>query len=132
MLVTDASVLVAAVADGGGRGAQAREAMRGAGEAHVPHLADLEVASVLYKLVFRGSLDAPTARAAVADFAEMPLIRHPHAALLPRVWELRPNLTAYDAAYVALAETLGVTLLTGDRRLETAPGLRCDVRILPD
>jgi predicted nucleic acid-binding protein len=67
---------------------------------------------------------------ALAAMADFPLIRYQHDLLLPRIWELRHNLTAYDAAYVALAEALGAPLLTRDRRIAAAPGHRARVELV--
>jgi predicted nucleic acid-binding protein len=95
----------------------------------VPELADLEVASVLRRQMKAGTLDARRARLALADLAALPARRAPHRPLLPRCWELRNNLTIYDAAYVALAEVMNTTLLTGDRKLARAPGPQCPIEI---
>lgn len=129
MLVVDASVLVVALADDGGDGDRARERLRGE-RLVVPELADLEVASVLRRHLGAGLLDARRAGLALEDLIALPAQRAPHAPLLPRVWELRGNLTVYDAVYVALAEAVGAALLTGDRRLAGAPGARCVVDVL--
>jgi predicted nucleic acid-binding protein len=88
---------------------------------HVPHLLDLEVAQVLRRFVMARQLDAERAAQALADLADLPLARYPQDLFLSRIWELRSNLTAYDAVYVALAEALGAPLLTRDRRLAKAP-----------
>ena len=93
---------------------------------HVPHLIDLEVASVLRQAVQRGELDDSRASRALADLTDLRAIRYPHAPFLPRIWELRENLTVYDAAYIALAETLDATFVTGDARITRAPGIRCN------
>ena len=95
-----------------------------------PHLLDLEVASALWGLVRRGALDAAVAHSALRQLAVLPVTRCDHRPLLPRCWELRHNLTVYDAAYVALAEAIGATLLTSDQRLVQAPGVRCEVELL--
>jgi predicted nucleic acid-binding protein len=87
---------------------------------HTPHLAVIETASVLRGLVRASKLTEFRARSALQDLAELPIVRHPHEPLLERVWQLRANLTAYDAAYVALAETLKATLVTCDSRLGRA------------
>ena len=129
MLVTDASILVVALADDGADGDVARDRLRRE-ELAAPELVDLEVASVLRKHVARGALDLRRAELALADLVDMPMIRAAHAPLLARVWELRPNLTPYDAAYVALAEALGSPLVTADSRLARAPGLNCAVEVL--
>jgi predicted nucleic acid-binding protein len=88
------------------------------------------VASVLRGQATAGALDAGRAGLALDDLAAAPIERAPHPPLLRRCWELRENLTAYDAACVALAEALEVRLLTGDRRLARAPGPRCQIEVL--
>ena len=87
---------------------------------HAPHLLDIEVAQVIRRYVANGDITADRGWAALVDLADLPLERYPHGFLLPRVWTLRNNLTAYDAAYVALAEALDAVLLTCDKRLATA------------
>jgi len=99
-------------------------------ELHAPHLIDLEVTQVLRRYQSSGEMSPQRARQALAAFAQMPLERHPHWPFLERIWELRRNLTAYDAAYVALAEALGAPLLTCDRALASAPGHRAKVQLL--
>jgi predicted nucleic acid-binding protein len=89
---------------------------------HAPHLIDVEVAQVVRRYAAAGTIEPDRGRAALADLADFPLRRYPHGFLLPRVWELRDNLTAYDAVYVALAEALDAPLLTRDRRLAAAAG----------
>jgi predicted nucleic acid-binding protein len=88
---------------------------------HAPHLLDLEVAQVLRRYVASREIGALRGLRALEDLQDMPLTRYPHAPLLFRIWELRANVTAYDAAYLALAETLDCTLLTRDGRLASAP-----------
>jgi predicted nucleic acid-binding protein len=97
---------------------------------HVPHLVDLEVVQALRRYVREGEIDADVAEAALADLRALDLQRHAHEPLLERVWELRKNLTAYDAVYVALAEVLDGVLITCDRRLSRAPGMRGRVALL--
>lgn len=97
---------------------------------HAPHLIDVEVAQVLRRYAVTGQLDEERCREALADMADLPLTRYPHDFLLPRIWELRDNLTAYDAAYVALAEALDAPLLTRDRRLASAPGYHAHVELV--
>jgi predicted nucleic acid-binding protein len=89
---------------------------------HAPHLLDLEVAQVLRRLVREGAVSAHRADQAIEDFLDLRITRYPHFLLLPRIWQLRNNLSAYDAAYVVLAEKLGARLLTRDRRLASASG----------
>jgi predicted nucleic acid-binding protein len=99
--------------------------------AHVPHLAIIETISVLRGLVRASKLSESRAEGALVDLVELPFIRHPHEPLLERIWQLRTNLTAYDAAYVALAETLDATLLTCDRRLGGAALSSVTVEVVP-
>lgn len=89
---------------------------------HAPHLIDVEIAQTLRRFHLAGSLDAARAEMALDALVDLRLVRHGHAPLLRRVWQLRGNLSAYDAMYVALAEALGAPLLTMDRRLSSAPG----------
>lgn len=89
---------------------------------YAPHLLDLEVAQVLRRYCASGEMDDERGREALRDLADIPINRYPYDVFLPRIWELRPNMTAYDAAYVALAETLPAPLLTRDTRLASAPG----------
>jgi predicted nucleic acid-binding protein len=97
---------------------------------HTPHVADLEVVQALRRYAREGELDTAAAAAALDDFRSLDLQRHAHEPLLERVWELRENLTAYDAVYVALAEILGGTLLTCDGPLSRAPGMDGRVELL--
>jgi predicted nucleic acid-binding protein len=97
---------------------------------HAPHLLDIEVAQVLRRYAAAGLATSERCRAALDDLADLPLTRYPHDVLLPRVWELRRNLTAYDAVYVALAEALDAPLLTRDRRLSNAPGNRARINLV--
>lgn len=89
---------------------------------HAPHLLDLEVAQVLRRLVREGTISEGRANEAIRDLTDARITRYPHDALLQRIWHYRHNLSAYDAAYVVLAETLSAVLLTRDSRLASAPG----------
>jgi predicted nucleic acid-binding protein len=129
VIVVDASVVAVALADDGHDGDGARVRLRGERLA-APELIDLEVASVLRGQLRGVVIDRPRAELALADLATMPIRRAGHRPLLARCWELRDNLTVYDAAYVALAEALGAVLLTADRRLARAPGPRCAIEVL--
>jgi predicted nucleic acid-binding protein len=97
---------------------------------HAPHLLDVEVAQVVRRYAAAGEIDRDRGRATLADLADFPLRRYPHDFLLPRVWELRDNLTAYDAVYVALAEALDAPLVTRDRRLAAAAGRHARVELV--
>lgn len=90
---------------------------------HAPHLLDLEVAQVMRRLVREGAITAARADQAIQDLSDLRIARYPHVVLLPHIWRLRHNLSAYDAAYVVLAEKLGATLITRDVRLVAAAGL---------
>ena len=129
MIVVDANVVVVALADDGPDGDLVRRRLRGESLA-APELIDLEVVSVLRRLRRTGALDARRGALAVADLQDLPLDRVAHRPLVRRCWELRGNVTAYDTAYVSLAEALGVLLLTADHRLAAAPGLPCSVELL--
>lgn len=97
---------------------------------HAPHLLDIEVAQVIRRYSANGEIDSERGRASLADLADFPLHRYPHDFLLPRIWDLRNNLTAYDAAYVALAEALDAPLLTRDRRLAAAAAHHARVELV--
>ena len=129
MIVVDASVVTEAVGGSSGRNLEAlRRITREASMA--PHLLDLEVASALRGLVRRGALAEAVARGALHHLAALPVTRCDHSMLLPRCWELRDSLTIYDAAYVALAEATDATLVTSDRRMARAAGVRCEIELL--
>lgn len=130
MLVVDASVLATALADDGVDGDTARSRLQGETLA-APELIDLEVASVLRRQSSTRRLDLRRAQTALSDLHDLPMIRAAHRPLLARCWELRANLSTYDAAYIAVAEALDVPLLTADARLARAPGIRCAVETIP-
>jgi predicted nucleic acid-binding protein len=96
---------------------------------HAPHVLDVEVAQVLRRYVRDRTLTEQRGKEALEDFSDLPLHRYSHDFLLPRVWDLRATLTAYDAVYVALAEVLDAPLLTCDRRIASAPGHRSIIEI---
>ncbi len=89
---------------------------------HAPYLIDLEVTQVLRRLAREGTVSAQRANEALDDLMDLRLTRYPHLLFLPRIWQLRHNLSAYDAAYIALAEKLGAALVTRDSRLASASG----------
>lgn len=130
MIVVDASVVVTALADDGPDGDQARARLRGERLA-APHLIDLEVVSAWRRLASAGYLDERRAKLAIADLRSLRIDRVGHDRLLERCWDLRANLTVYDAAYVALAELLDTLLVTADTSLANAPGTRCAIEMLP-
>jgi predicted nucleic acid-binding protein len=129
VIVVDASVLAVALGDDGTDGQQARERL--ADETLVaPELIDLEVVSVWRRQVAAKLMPARRAASAVADLADLPLRRSSHQPLLDRIWDLRHVATPYDAAYIALAETLDVVLVTADARLSRASGVNCEIEII--
>lgn len=130
VVVVDASLLTSALGDDGLDGARARARMSEEEIVFAPEIVDLEVAGAWRRDVQRGLLDERRARRALDDLAALRLVRVAHRPFMARVWELRHNLTPYDAAYVAVAEALGATLLTVDGRSTRAPSLRCAVELL--
>jgi predicted nucleic acid-binding protein len=97
---------------------------------HAPHLLDVEVTQVLRRYTRTGELDAARGLQALEDLVDFPLTRYPHDLFLLRIWELRHNVTAYDAAYIALAEALGAPLMTRDAALASAPGNRARIELI--
>lgn len=130
MIVVDASVILESLLRAPGA-KQVDVRLFSPGETlHAPHLLDVEVAQVLRRYAAAGDIDADRGAQALADLADWPMRRYPHDLLLPRIWALRENLTAYDAVYVALAELLDAPLLTRDRKIANAPGHSARVEIL--
>ena len=126
MVVVDASIIVEAMVVGG----PARQLL-GTEALHVPHLADAEVLQVIRRHVHARRLSPDAATLALKAWRRLGVRRHAMVGSLGRMWTLRDNLTAYDAAYVALAERLGCPLVTTDARLARAPGIGCSVSVLP-
>lgn len=122
MIVVDASVIVEVLLRTPAADAIAQRLFTPRETLHAPHLMDVEVTQVLRRYVSRGEVDPEHGRALVLLLAQLPITRHAHQPLLARMWELRDNLTAYDAAYMALAEGLRAPLLTRDKALASAPG----------
>lgn len=99
------------------------------GDLHAPHLLDVEFQHGLRRLFISGAISEDRAADARVDFADLTIVRYPHVSLADRMWELRHNVTAYDAAFIALAETLEVPLVTCDGRLARAPGHAATVEV---
>lgn len=129
MIVVDASVVAIALGDDGEGGRRARARLADE-RLSAPELLDLEVASAFRRLWAAGTLTEERAEAAMADLRDLRVERVPHRPLVGRCWELRDNVTVYDAVYIALAESLDAPLLTADRRLAAAPGSRCTFEVL--
>ena len=126
MIVVDASAALSALLNTG----PARRTLASE-QLHAPHLIDSEVANGLRRRVAAAQLGADAGWTVLDTFRRLGMTRYPVFALLDRVWELRDNLSAYDASYVALAELLGCSLLTADARLSRAPGIRCPITVVP-
>jgi len=122
-------VLANAVADDGPDGATARAALSG-NDLSVPDLVDVEVVSVLRRRWLAKKLTAKRFATAIHDLASVPADRYPVLPFMPRAYELRSNVSPYDATYVALAEHLNCALLTADARLARAHGPRCPITVL--
>lgn len=121
MIILDASAALELILDSSAAAAVREKILANGGRLAAPHLLDVEVAQVLRRYHRGGEISDQRARMALADLADLPLTRYPHTPFLDRIWELRENLTGYDAAYVALAEALAMPLLTCDAKLASAP-----------
>jgi predicted nucleic acid-binding protein len=130
LIIADASVVVEVLLRMPAADAIERRLFEPGMSRHAPHLLDVEVAHVVRKFAARGEISGARGSAALTDLANFPLERYPHGILLPRIWALRHNLTAYDAAYVALAELLGAVLFTRDARLAAAAGHSAKIEVL--
>ena len=130
MIVLDASVVIEVLLQTDDGIAIADRLLAAEDTLHAPHLIDVEVAQVLRRFVSRGELPAGRAQQALEVLSVFPLARYGHEPLLDRIWALRENLTAYDAAYVALADGLRATLVTRDRRLAGAPRIAGSVEVV--
>lgn len=129
-VVCDASAVVALLVDSGPAGQWAARQLSGA-DLLAPHLVVFEAANVLRRHESASLISADLAAQAHADLLDLPIELWPYDVLAPRAWRLRPNLSVYDAAHVALAEQAGATLVTLDNRLARAPGIRCAVAAPP-
>lgn len=126
MIVVDASAAILGLLNDG----EARSMLR-EGAVVCPHLADSEVAHALRSQVLRGDLEVEDAERAIGTWVRLGIERIGVQGLLPRIWELRDNLSAFDATYVAVAEAMEAPLVTADRRLARAPGPRCTISVVP-
>lgn len=126
MIVVDASAALAALLNDG----PARRLV-GANYLHAPHLVDSELASGLRRRVLAKEVSADDGWRALDTWRHLAVARYALSGLLDRVWDLRNNVSAYDASYIALAESLGCALVTADARLSSATGIRCSVTVVP-
>lgn len=129
MIVADASAILEVLLNTATAAAVRNHLFAPGQTIHVPHLADVEVLQVLRRYARTTAISAARARQALQDYTDMPLARYPHDVLLTRMWELRHNATAYDAAYIALAEALEAPLVTCDRALDSVSGHRATVLV---
>jgi len=130
MPVVDASVLTEYLGEAERAGVARRRLLADRAALWAPHLVDAEVGHALRRGVRLGEIGAVTARDALDSLIEMPLRRVRHRELIPRAWELRENVSFYDALYVSLAELLGQPLVTFDDRLARANGIKAEIEIL--
>lgn len=129
-MVVDASVLANVVGDDGIDGERARGEVRAGGDVAAPDLVDVETVAVLRKRWLARTISGSRFAAAIDDLEDLAINRYPTLRFMRRAYELRNNVTAYDAAYVGLAEALECELLTADERLSKAVGPRCQIRLL--
>jgi predicted nucleic acid-binding protein len=130
VIVVDASVILDVLLRGPGAESLDFRLFLSGETLHAPHLIDVEVAHVVRRRLLAGEIDPDRGRAAITDLGGLRLHRYPHIMLIPRIWELRNNLTAYDASYVALAEVLKAPLLTRDRPLSRSSGHRARFELI--
>jgi predicted nucleic acid-binding protein len=130
VIVVDASVVANALIDPGSAGVIARSVLREESDIAAPDLIDVETVSALRGHWLASRITDRLFRTATDDLVLLPIVRHPARPFLARSYELRANVTSYDALYVALAEALGCALVTGDARLAAAPGPTCETRLL--
>jgi predicted nucleic acid-binding protein len=130
LIVLDASAVVAVLVSPGQGAERIRQKVEDPGQSlHVPHVMDLEVLHALRRQTLLGTLSRERSAEAIEDLKNIAFVRYPHATLVDRIWSLKNNLTAYDAAYVALAEALNAPLVTMDARLAQAPGILAAVEV---
>ena len=130
MIVIDASALIEVLLNTAASGRVSERLFDRTDTLHAPHLLDLEVAQVLRRYTLSGEMSVERSEQALEDLADLPLSRYPHDIFLRRIWSLRRNLTAYDAAYLALAEALDAPLITRDAALARVPGHRARVEVV--
>lgn len=130
MIVCDASIVIEVLLNSAAGKEVADRLLDPLETVAAPQLMDVEVLQVLRRYALGGDLDDERGREAVEDLSDLPIVRYPHEPFLLRTWELRQNVTAYDAVYVALAEALNAPLVTRDARLAAAPGHEATIELI--
>jgi predicted nucleic acid-binding protein len=130
LIVVDASAVIELLLNTADGDAIADRLFEPAEALAAPHLLDVEVLQVLRRYFLAGEIKSKRGQQAIEDLGDLPITRYPHDLFLRRIWDLRQNITAYDAVYVALAEALGATLLTRDEQLAAAPGLKATIEVI--
>lgn len=130
MIVVDASAIIEWLLRGPAAEAIGARFAGGDASLHAPHLLDVEAAQVIRRYWLRGDISEARAVEALADLADLPIRRYGHEPLMERIWALRQNVTAYDAAYLALGEALGAPVLTRDTKLAGAMGHDARVELI--
>ena len=130
MIVVDASALIEVLLNTADAPRLAERLFAEGETLHAPHLLDVEVAQVLRRYVLSRLFGAERGVEALEDLADFPIARYSHQPFLPRIWELRHNVTAYDAAYLALAEALAAPLVTRDAKLASATGHQARIELM--
>ena len=129
MIVLDASATVELLLRSS-RGSQVRQRLNQDRDLHAPYLLDIEVMHALRQLVRSHKLEPTRGVLALEDFRDLNIRRYPHVPLMSRIWALRHNLSAYDATYVVLAETLRASMITCDEKLASAPGAGTQIELI--
>ena len=127
LIVVDASALLALLLNTPGASEIEKRLVEASESLHAPHLIDLEITHVLRRYVSIGQLTPQQGEEALTEVSDFQINRYPHYPFLPRIWALRHNVTAYDAVYLALAESLPAPLITCDARLAAAPGHQASI-----
>lgn len=130
MIVVDASAVIEVLLHTSAAGRVAERIFTEGETLHAPHLLDVEIAQVLRRYALAGALGSGRGGEALEDLADFPIARYPHQPFLFRIWELRHNVTAYDAAYLALAEALAAPLVTRDAKLASAAGHKARIELM--
>ena len=130
MIVVDASAVIEVLLHTAAASRVAKRIFAEGETLHAPHLLDVEIAQVLRRYVLAGAFGSERGGEALEDLGDLPITRYPHQPFLFRIWELRHNVTAYDAAYLTLAEALAAPLVTRDAKLASAAGHKARIELV--